>query len=37
MREFIEEYGSVIVISVIGYAVMSGLWNILMEVSRGMP
>lgn len=36
MREFIEEYGAVIVISLVGYAVMSGLWSVLMEVSRGM-
>ena len=27
MKEFLEEYGSIIVISIIGYAVMSGLWK----------
>ena len=30
MKEFLEEYGSIIVI---GYAVMSGLWKILIQVS----
>lgn len=29
MKEFIEEYGGIIVISLTGYAVMSGLWEIL--------
>ena len=33
MKEFLEEYGSIIVISIIGYAVMSGLWKILIQVS----
>lgn len=28
MKEFLEEYGSII-----GYAVMSGLWKILIQVS----
>ena len=31
MKEFLEEYGSII--SIIGYAVMSGLWKILIQVS----
>ena len=29
MKEFLEEYGGIIAISVMGYAVMSGLWDIL--------
>lgn len=29
MKEFIEEYGGIITISLMGYAVMSGLWEIL--------
>lgn len=29
MKEFIEEYGGIIVISIIGFAVMSGLWRII--------
>ena len=33
MKEFLEEYGSIIVISIIGDAVMSGLWKILIQVS----
>ena len=33
MKEFLEEYGSIIVISIIGYAVMSGLWKILIQAS----
>ena len=33
MKEFLEEYGSIIVISIIGYAGMSGLWKILIQVS----
>ena len=33
MKEFLEEYGSIIEISIIGYAVMSGLWKILIQVS----
>lgn len=33
LKEFLEEYGSIIVIASIGYAVMSGLWKILIVVS----
>ncbi len=33
MNEFFEEYGSLIVISSVGYAVMSALWYILLEIS----
>ena len=29
MKEFLEEYGGIIAISVMGYSVMSGLWDIL--------
>ena len=29
LEEFLEEYGGIIAISVMGYAVMSGLWDIL--------
>lgn len=29
MKEFLEEYGGIIAVSLLGYAVMSGLWEIL--------
>lgn len=29
MKEFLEEYGGIIAISIVGFAVMSGLWDIL--------
>jgi hypothetical protein len=29
MKAFLEEYGSIIAISIMGFAVMSGLWEIL--------
>ncbi len=29
MKEFLEEYGGIIAISIMGFAVMSGLWEIL--------
>lgn len=32
MKEFIEEYGGIIAISLMGYAVMSGLWEILQTI-----
>ncbi len=33
MKEFFEEYGAIVVISIIGYAVMYGLWTILIQIS----
>lgn len=29
LKEFLEEYGGIIAISVTGFVVMSGLWDIL--------
>lgn len=29
MKEFLEEYGGLIAISVVGFTVMSGLWDVL--------
>ena len=29
MKEFFEEYGGMIAISIMGFAVMTGLWDIL--------
>ena len=34
MKEFLEEYGGIIAISVMGYAVMSGLWDILRMIGE---
>lgn len=34
MKEFIEEYGGIIAISLMGYAVMSGLWEILRSICQ---
>ena len=34
MKEFLEEYGGIIAISVMGFAVMSGLWDILRMMSK---
>ncbi|PWJ47635.1 hypothetical protein SAMN05216529_1174 [Faecalicatena contorta] len=29
MKEFLEEYGGIIAISIMGFGIMSGLWDIL--------
>lgn len=29
MKEFLEEYGGIIALSIVGFAVMSGLWDVL--------
>lgn len=33
MKEFLEEYGGIIAISVMGFAVVSGLWDVLKILS----
>lgn len=32
MKEFLEEYGGIIAIAVMGFAIMSGLWDILRTI-----
>ena len=34
MKEFLEEYGGIIAISIMGFAIMSGLWDILRMICQ---